>query len=220
MRQPILLLLISFLTTNLLVGASLRWDRTEVNLDMEPEQEEIRASFKVTNEGDERVRIARISSSCGCTGSVIDRRIIEPGGTTEIAATFNRGKRQGLNRNRLQVFIDDHEQAVATLHMNVRIPQLIEVTPRVLYWNPTSSQTERRVTIQLDQRYVDEIQKIEYDRDQLELIAEEDATGRATRVLRIAPKSYDELYRGKVTVTASGPDGRTAEAVVHTFVQP
>jgi hypothetical protein len=220
MRQPIPLLLLSLFICNQLAASALSWDRTEVNLKMEPDQEEIRASFKVTNEGDERIRIARVKTSCGCTGSIIDRKILEPGNSTEIIGTFNKGKRQGLNRNRLEVFIDSQPEAVTTLRMNVQIPELVAVTPTIVYWNPSSSKTERRVAITLDEDYVDKILRIEYDRDQLNVTEEEDPAGKATLLLRIAPKSYDTQYRGMVTVFASGKNGRKAEARIHAFIQP
>jgi len=68
------LIILSLLNPLILHGSNLSWDRTEVKLEMEPEQKEIRASFKVTNEGEDRIRISRIKTSCGCTGSIIDPR--------------------------------------------------------------------------------------------------------------------------------------------------
>lgn len=220
MRQPIPLLLLSLFICNQLAASALSWDHTEVDLEMQPGQEEIRASFKVTNEGDERIRIARVKTSCGCTGSIIDRKILEPGDTTEIIATFNKGKRQGLNRKRLEVFIDGQPDAVATLHINVQIPELVAATPRIVYWNPSSARTERRVAVTLDERYVDKIIRIEYDNTQLEVVDEADPNGQATRLLHITPKSFDAQYRGMVKVIAVGKGGRKAEAQVMVFVQP
>jgi len=212
--------LFSLTLANLLAASNLSWDRTEVKLEMEPEQEEIRASFNVTNEGEDRIRISRIKTSCGCTGSVIDRKILDPGDTTEIIATFNKGKRQGLNRLQLDVFIDSQAEAVATLRMNVQIPKLVEAMPQVVYWSPSGSKNERRVAITLDERYVDSIQSIDYDADKLSVEEEKDPGGKATRLLKITPKSYDELYRGAITVTAKGKNGRKAEARIMTLVQP
>lgn len=211
---------VSLFAAQLLSASNLSWDRTEVDLEMEPEQEEIRATFNVTNRGDERIRIASIKTSCGCTGSIIDRKILQPGESTDIIATFNKGKRQGLNRNQLDVYIDSQPEPVATLRMNVRIPNLVAAMPQVVYWSPTGSKTERRVTITLDERYMDSIREIDYDRNKLNVIEEEDPSGTATVILRITPKSFDELYRGSVIVSARGKGGRKAEAKILTLVQP
>lgn len=201
-----------------LSGAQLSWDRTEVALDMEPEQHSIRASFNVTNEGTEPVRITRIKTSCGCTGSVVDRKIIPPGESTEIIGTFNRGKRQGLNTNRLQVYIDGEIQPVSTLTMTVRIPKLIDAKPHIVYWTPSGSRAERQVQLKLDPRYVDTITKVDYDESRLAVTTED--RGDATTLLRISPIDNGELYRGSITIHAAGQDGRTAETRVHAFIQP
>jgi len=136
------LIILSLLNPLILLGSNLSWDRTEVKLEMEPEQKEIRASFKVTNEGEDRIRISRINTSCGCTGSIIDRKILNPGDTTKIIATFNKGKRQGLNRLQLDVFIDSQAEAVATLRMNVQIPNLVEAMPRVVYFQKRAARRD------------------------------------------------------------------------------
>ena len=220
MFQKFILFLLMLNIGNLLSASALSWDRTEVRLQMEPEQEEIRASFKVTNNGDERIRIARVKTSCGCTGSIIDRKILEPGETTEIVAAFNKGKRQGLNRISIDVFIDSQAEPVATLRMNVQIPKLVQTMPDIVYWTPTGSKSERRVTLTLDERYVDTIRGIEFDKRKLEVVEEKDPSGKASLILKITPKSFDALYRGTITIQASGKDGRKAEGRILALVQP
>jgi hypothetical protein len=202
-------------------ASTLVWDTTEAHIEMEPDQEEARAVYTVTNEGDKTVRIARVKTSCGCTGTILNKKIIGPGESTEIIGTFHKGKRQGLNRNRLQVFLDSQPEAVATLLMNVQIPTLIEAMPQIVYWNAQSSKSERRVRLNLDERYINEILEIDYDRTQLSLTEEPgDPKTKTDRFLVIEPKSYDTLYRGTITIYGSGPDGRKAETRVHAFVQP
>ena len=174
----------------------------------------------MTNAGDDRIRIARVKTSCGCTGSIIDRKILEPGDATTITATFNKGKRQGLNRNRLEVFIDSQPNPVATLYMNVQIPELVAAVPKIVYWNPSSTHSERRVVLSLDQRYVDKIIRIDYDRSLLNVVEENDPQNEANRILRISPKSYDSPLRSTIQVFAVGPGGQKAEASIMAFVQP
>lgn len=214
-------LLFFLFSATLLASSKLEWDRTEAHIDLEPDQEEARAVFTLTNKGDKAIRIARVKTSCGCTGSVISNKIIEPGKTAEIVGTFNKGKRQGLNRNRLEVFIDNQAESIATLLMNVKIPTLIEAVPKVVYWNSGSNKSERSVRVTLEGQYLDTIERIEYDRTNITLINEASEPGTdVDRVLKITPKNFDQLYRGTITIYGSGPDGRTAESRVHVFVQP
>ena len=219
------LTLLTFLVFSFFVGPTIRasvlvWDRTEAKLEMAPDQEDIRATFKVTNQGDDTVRINRIKTSCGCTGSIIDRKILKPGEATEIIATFNRGRRQGLNRNRLEVFIDSQKAAVATLRMSVDIPVLIEAKPKIVYWSPKSSKTDRKVAVTLDDRYVTEIEKIDYDKNKLEVVVEKAPGKTKDLILKITPHAFDALQRETITIYASGPNGRKAQARILSLVQP
>lgn len=222
MRHFYLLLITSLglLVCQVLSATTLNWDRTEVNLDMDPDQEEVWASFNVTNNGSETVRIARVKTSCGCTGSIIDRKILEPGDSTEIIATFNKGKRQGLNRNRLEVFIDNKPDPVALLQMNVQIPKLIDAMPQVIYWSPSSSKSERRITVTLDKRYVKPGMEIDYDRKAMNVVSEQNADNPHVHILRLTPKSYETPYRGEITVRSTRKDGSKIKARILTLVQP
>ena len=206
---------------SLVDASTLVWDQTEVRIEMGPDQEEARASFSVTNEGEKVVRIARVTSNCGCTGAILNKKIIPPGESTEIVATFSKGKRQGLNRNRLQVYLDSQADAVVTLKMNVQISTLIEALPQIVYWSPESSKTSRYVRLKVDERYIDQILQIDYDRSQLTVTQEPgNPKNNDALVLSVEPKDFSKLYRGTITVYGSGADGRKAEARVHAFVQP
>ena len=206
----------SFLNASTLV-----WDQTEVRIEIGPDEEEARASFKVTNEGEKVVRIARVKSNCGCTHTILNKKILPPGESAEIIAIFSKGRRQGLNRNRLQVYIDSQTDAVVTLKMNVQVPALIEAQPQIVYWKPESSKSSRHVRIIMDERYIDQILQIDYDRSQLTVTQESDNLKNNNAILlKVKPKDFSKLYRGTITVYVGGPDGRKAETRVHAFVQP
>jgi hypothetical protein len=222
-RLPPALTLITLLSLLLPVATNasrLEWNQTEARIELEPGQEQARTNFVVTNKGNETVRIARVKTSCGCTGSILDRKIIPPGESTTITGTFNKGKRQGLNHNKLEVFLDNQAEAVATLHMIVQVPRLVEAQPSLVYWNPSSSKTERQIRIKLDKRYVSEIISIEYDHSVLTITEEVDPDGKADRILHIKPKSFKTQTRETVVIKARGEEGMKADARLHVFVQP
>ena len=202
-------------------ASTLVWDHTEVRIKMGPDEKEARASFKVTNEGEKVVRIARVKSNCGCTNTILNKKILPPGESAEIVAIFSKGKRQGLNRNRLQVYLDSQVDALVTLKMNVQIPALIEAQPQIVFWKPESSKTPRPVHLLIDERHIDQILQIDYDRSRLTVTPENDyPKNNDAIVLKVEPKDFSKLYRGTITVYAGGPDGRKAETRVHAFVQP
>jgi len=218
----------AFLTISLLTlllpaiadATRLEWNQTEARIELKPDQEEAQVEFVVTNKGDQTVRIARVKTSCGCTSSILDKKIINPGESTTITAIFNKGKRQGLNHNKLEVFLDDQADPVAMLHMIVQVPKLVDAQPQIVYWNPSTSSTARHIRITLDKRYVSEITSIEYDHSMLTIRAEPDPDGRVDRILHILPKSFETQIRESVLIHARGSDGMKAEARLHIFVQP
>ena len=219
--RPTLIAVLFSACASFLDASTLVWDRTEVRIEMGPDEEEARASFKVANEGEKVLRIARVKSNCGCTNTILNKKILPPGESAEIVAIFSKGKRQGLNRNRLQVYLDSQTDALVTLKMNVQIPALIEAQPQIVFWRPESSKTPRPVRLVMDERYIDQILQIDYDRSQLTVTQEsEDPKNNDAIVLKVQPKDFSKLYRGTITVYGGGPDGRKAETRVHAFVQP
>ena len=214
-------LFVFVLVTTAATASTLVWDKLEAYVEMTPEQDEARASFKVTNKGEKTLRIAEIKASCSCTSSIINGKILEPGATREIIGIFNKGKRQGQNRYKLRVYLDNLAEPVATLSMNVRIPTLVEAKPQVVYWKEDSGKSARHIQLTLNPDYIDEILRVDYDRGRLN-VTEEPSTPKSgsDRVLIVEPKSYDLPYRGMITVYGIGPGGRKATTRIHAFVQP
>ena len=221
LTRPTLIAVLFTACASFLDASTLVWDQTEVRIDMGPDEEEVRASFKVTNKGEKVVRIARVKSNCGCTNTILNKKILPPGESAEIVAIFSKGKRQGLNRNRLQVYLDSQVDALVTLKMNVQIPALIEVQPQIVFWKPESPKSSLPVRLVMDERYIDQILQIDYDRSRLIVTQEsDDPKNNGVLVLKVQPKDFSKLYRGTITVYAGGPNGRKAETRVHAFVQP
>lgn len=199
----------------------LTWDHTEVRTILKPDQEEAKASYTVTNNGDKTLRISRVKTSCGCTGSVIDRKILEPGQSTEIRATFNKGKRRGKNHSKLYVYLDSEPDAVATLHFIITIPELITSKPRVVYWNSRNAKSPRTIHVELDASYVNELSAINYNESQLSVTKElvDAQNEKHLYKLTVTPKSYDTDMRATIELEASGPNTAKASTKIHAFVQ-
>ncbi len=202
------------------LAAELEWNQTKVEMELKPNQMEARAEFVVTNKGEKTVRIDRIQTSCGCTGSILDRKSIKPGESSTIIGTFEKGNRQGLNHNRLQVFLKGQDEPVETLHMIVQVPRLIKVSPAIIYWSPSSNKTARQVQINLDKRYLSEVSRVEYNPELLSLVEKEDPSNNADRILIVMPKSFDQKMRESISIRAIGDDDLIVETKVQIFLQP
>lgn len=198
----------------------LEWNQTEAKIELKPNEKEAKAEFVVTNKGEETVRIDHIKTSCGCTGSILDKKNIGPGESTTIIATFKKGNRSGLNHNQLQIFLKDQAEPAEILHMIVQVPRLINVQPSIVYWSRHSEKTERKVQIKLDERYLNEIGSIEYDRKLLTVSEESDPSGHFDRILSILPNSFDKQLRQTILIKANGENDFTTEIKLQVYVQP
>ena len=198
----------------------LEWDQTKANIELEPGEEEAKAEFVATNVSEKTVFIDRIKTSCGCTGSLLNKREIKPGASATIVGTFKKGNRQGANHNRLEVYLKGETKAVETLHMLVQVPKLIDVRPSIIFWNRSSSKTEREVSIQLDKRYLDTVSNIAYDPKLLTIRKEESADDATKCVLYILPMFFDKQLRHQVKIEATGEGGVTYDTTIQVFVQP
>ena len=201
-------------------ASALKWDQTKVKVELKPGEEATTAEFVATNVSKKTVYIDRIKTSCGCTGSILDKKEIKPGASATIVGTFRKGSRQGLNHNRLEVYLKGQPKAVETLHMLVQVPNLVDAEPSIVFWNRSSSKTERQVSIKLDKHYVDTIDTIKYDPELLTIRKEATADKATECVLYILPKSFDQQLRHSVTIEAKGSNDMAAETTIQVFVQP
>jgi hypothetical protein len=202
-----------------LSAAQLSWDHTQVQLELAPQQNEARASFTATNVSGAVILISKVETSCGCTSSIVNQQRLQPGESSEIIATFHRGKRTSGSTNQLKVYLDNASQPSSTLQFRVDIATPLKATPQVVYWNASSAPTERNVQLVLDARYVDSIEAINYDAEKITLIREPGSDVNSGFVLRILPKSFDQVLRETITITAQGPANK-ADTKVLVFVQP
>ncbi|MGC6456044.1 MAG: DUF1573 domain-containing protein [Coraliomargaritaceae bacterium] len=205
----------------LVVNASLlTWDRTEARVQIEPNQNQAKADYHVTNEGEETIRIEKIETSCGCTSPIIEKRILRAGESTKVTATFNKGKRRGKTHSRLSVFIEGNPQPVATLHMVIEIPELVQIQPSIIYWNKQTDQTPRTVRVRLDSRYVETITAIDYNDSTLRLTGIPSNQKQVEFELVIEPLDYHKAMRETVEIKASGPKGYIGIGKFHVLAQP
>ena len=89
-------------------------------------------SFKFRNTGNEPATIERVSSSCGCTVANITVRVVQPGKTGEIKASFDSSDFSGPVTKEIFVFIRGLQKPAYTLTMKGIVIEELTVTPRQL----------------------------------------------------------------------------------------
>jgi len=71
--------------------------------------------FKVSNAGAAPLTISRLNPSCGCTSTVLGKKTLAPGESTELEVTFNAAGASGPTRKTIQLVSDDPERPVLDL---------------------------------------------------------------------------------------------------------
>jgi hypothetical protein len=114
--------------------AQLRWEKTEIELQPKPTDEEAFAQFRYENKGSTPVHIKNVRSSCGCTVPTLKKNDVAPGEKGEITATFKIGGRTGLQQKTVTVETDDPTQPSITLLLKANIAAPVELQPTFVYW--------------------------------------------------------------------------------------
>lgn len=127
--------------------AQLTWEKTEIELNPKPGDQETVANFKYENKTDKPIRIKSTRSSCGCTVASLQKDVVQPGEKGELAATFKIGGRTGQQSKIVTVETDDAAQPVTNLVLKANIAQAVEVQPAFVYWQQGEDAKAKIITV-------------------------------------------------------------------------
>ena len=134
-------------TTGAGIHGALEFDDTSLFVTAGYGDEKVHGSFRFLNSGDEKVTIAEIKTSCGCTTATLDKKIYAPGESGVIEAFLTIGQREGKESKKIEVFTDDTSQPVQILVLNTDIPKILEIRPRLLYWSAGIEPKPKIITV-------------------------------------------------------------------------
>lgn len=90
-------------------------------------------TFVLRNSGDEPLRVAGIKPSCGCTVAEFDR-VIPPGGEGNVTAVLDTMTVTGKVSSALEVFVEGHQTAMATLELRAEVVPKLLAHPGYARW--------------------------------------------------------------------------------------
>lgn len=218
--KPLALLTALLLSATSAVASILTWDRTEVRADMTPDQKDITATYTVTNNSEKPIRITDAKTSCGCTTSIMDRPILQPSESTTISATFNKGKRTGLNHSKIKVFIEGQKEPVATLDFIIDVIQAVKIQPKIVFWNKRTPHNAKTIDLYLNKDYAKSLQKPDYNKSTLKVTKQTIDKASGHYQLTIEPLDFTQAIRETILIDAKGNDGKKIPNKIHVFVQP
>jgi len=100
--------------------------------------------FKFRNSGEVLLVIDNVKATCGCTGTLLSKNEIPPGGEGEIEVTFRTGMSSGKKKKRIDVYSNDPENPSIKLYITANIIVPVEVKPRSLYWLAEKDEPSKR----------------------------------------------------------------------------
>lgn len=144
------LLLASCIAATLSANAALTWKESTLKLNAEAGAEAITAVFAFTNTGDTPVTITDIKTDCGCTTAAPDKTTYAPGESGEIRTTFTIGNRVGRERKAVHVSTDDRPGEPVDLTLDVTIPPLLTLSPRMVSWARDAEAVPQTIDLRLN----------------------------------------------------------------------
>ncbi|MFM1850486.1 MAG: hypothetical protein RIS54_170 [Verrucomicrobiota bacterium] len=132
--------------------AALTWKEQTLKLNAEAGADAITAVFAFTNTGDTTVTITDIKTDCGCTTAAPDKTSYAPGESGEIRTTFTIGNRVGRERKSMHVSTDDRPGEPVKLTLDVTIPPLLTLTPRMVAWARGAAAEPQTIDLRLHPR--------------------------------------------------------------------
>jgi len=124
------------------------FEETEHDFGSMGEQQTVKHTFTFKNGGDATLVIDNITTTCGCTGTLLSDKEILPGKTGNIEVTFKSGRSGGQKKKSIIVHSNDPTQVQLRLYIMANVVIPIEVRPSSLYWVAEANVTSvRRVEL-------------------------------------------------------------------------
>jgi len=114
-------------------GIETAFASTLTKLKVQPSETTITAEWEYTNHWDAPLAVERFETSCGCLAGNTEQRILEPGESGKITATFTPGQHRGLLRKSLHIRFVGHDKPVE-LVVEASIPSHVEISTQELSW--------------------------------------------------------------------------------------
>jgi hypothetical protein len=199
------------------VSAGLTWSSTKVETAVKGGQESFETVFHFKNTGDKPVKVTSVQTSCGCTTATLAKTTYAPGEAGELKAEIDLRNRSGLQEKEVTVTTDDAPNAPVILALRVTIPEVLELSTRLLVWNHGSKPETKEITLTAGSDVAVTLRDVVYS-PQFTVEQITDSPGRRYR-LRITPRSTDSHYRDDILVQYEATVGEPREVLIYAVVQ-
>ena len=198
------------------VNGTLVFAKKTTSSDLEYGAEKFDFSFSFVNSGEESIQIEKVSAMCGCTTTTLKKSRIESGDSGVISGTFMVGDRKGHQVKAIKVFTNDQEEPQITLTLELTIPQIAKLTPRLLVWHSGDITEEKTISLELNGDYETELKSVTLSNDKFRM---EKTSNRRIHVFTFKPVNSGERKQSAVVFKISDPLGTEIIHVAHLLVR-
>lgn len=109
-----------------------------------PQGQKVQHTFRFRNEGSGPLVISDVTTSCGCTATILTDRTLAPGEEGAVQTEFDSEKYADRIQIRINVFSNDPARQVATAYLEGKVDAALRVSPSEVEIGPLRSGSEGR----------------------------------------------------------------------------
>jgi hypothetical protein len=210
-------LIFSVLPCNYLIGQfaekAIEWDETTIVREINSIEKYANVVFKGKNVTLDTIRISGMNSTCGCLHVTLNKKIIPPGDTIEVAVKFNVTSSASRKINSVEIIQEDGKEHILTL--DARLKRYVTVKPNLQYWFVNDEPQPKTVSLVFDKEISAADVEIVWDSEEVSLSF---IRKKNTYLLEIAPVSTKKTGSSRVQIKYKTPDGKFRELKVFVAV--
>jgi len=135
-----------------LAGAQFTFDSPVYDFKQVMQGKSVIHSFNFRNTGNAPGIISRVSSSCGCTVANVSEKVIRPGKTGSIRATFETSDYFGPVTKEVFVYLENQQKPAHTLTMKGVVVEELAITPRQINFGSLKAGVRAKVEATIENR--------------------------------------------------------------------
>jgi rhodanese-related sulfurtransferase len=164
------------------------------------DDEKIVAEYVFTNSGPYSVALKSVKTSCGCVTASANKKVFQPSESGKVTVIFNIGDRVGTYIEAITVVTDEPEEPAVMLELKVEIPELLNITPRFLFWEADENIHPKEINLSSPKEYNVQILGVESVPELFDVkLVRDDINERD--LLHVAPKPTPYPVNGKMFIT-------------------
>jgi hypothetical protein len=171
--------------------------------------ESVRHVFTFSNRGDTPLTIEKVSSSCGCTAALASAKVLAPGESGEVQASFDSTRFRGAVSKTVYLYTNDPVQPMVQLQIKGDVQVEVALAPQQVNFGTVAPKRTVKSTVNLISQGNREVRLDGLETTSPELVARLSAAvippgGKVTVELTLTPKPGNPRFSGYVLLKAAG----------------